>query len=43
MDDSVGSKHGSKSQLTKFKYFAIGMKDSYRFPIFLGWRDEDDL
>lgn len=30
-------------KLAKFKYFAIGMKDSYRFPIFLGWRDEDDL
>lgn len=30
-------------KLAKFKYFAIGMKDSYRFPIFQGWRDEDDL
>jgi DNA ligase-1 len=30
-------------KLAKFKYFAVGMKDSYRFPIFLGWRDEDDL
>jgi DNA ligase-1 len=30
-------------KLAKFKYFAIGMKDSYRFPIFLGWRDQDDL
>lgn len=29
-------------KLAKFKYFEIGMKDSYRFPIFLGWRDEDD-
>jgi DNA ligase-1 len=30
-------------KLAKFKYFAVGMKDSYRFPIFQGWRDEDDL
>lgn len=29
-------------KLAKFKYFAVGMKDSFRFPIFLGWRDEDD-
>lgn len=27
----------------KFKYFAVGMLDSYRFPIFLGIRHEDDL
>ena len=30
-------------KLAKFKYFAIGMKDSFRFPIFQGWRDEEDL
>jgi len=30
-------------KLAKFKYFAIGMKDSYRFPIFQGWRDQDDM
>jgi len=30
-------------KLAKFKYFAIGMKDSFRFPIFQGWRDADDL
>jgi len=30
-------------KLAKFKYFEIGMKDSYRFPIFLAWRDEDDM
>lgn len=30
-------------KLAKFKFFAVGMKDSYRFPIFLGWRDVDDL
>lgn len=30
-------------KLAKFKYFEVGMKDSYRFPIFQGWRDEDDV
>lgn len=30
-------------KLAKFKHFAIGQKDSYRFPIFQGWRDEDDV
>lgn len=30
-------------RLAKFKYFEIGMKDSYRFPIFQGWRDEEDM
>jgi DNA ligase-1 len=30
-------------KLAKFKYFEIGMKDSYRFPIFQGWRDEEDM
>lgn len=30
-------------KLAKFKYFEIGMKDSFRFPIFQGWRDEDDM
>lgn len=30
-------------RFAKFKYFEIGMKDSYRFPIFLGWRDEEDM
>lgn len=30
-------------KLAKFKYFEIGMKDSYRFPIFLGWRDVEDM
>lgn len=30
-------------KLAKFKYFEVGMKDSYRFPIFLGWRDEEDM
>lgn len=27
----------------KFKYFAVGMIDSYRFPIWLGFRDEEDM
>lgn len=27
----------------KVKYFAIGMKDAPRHPVFLGWRDEKDM
>lgn len=30
-------------KLAKFKHFEVGQKDSFRFPIFQGWRDEDDL
>ena len=30
-------------KMIKFKYQKIGMKDSYRMPIFMGWRDPDDL
>lgn len=30
-------------KLAKFKHFEIGAKDSFRFPIFQGWRDEDDI
>lgn len=30
-------------KLVKFKYFPIGMKDTVRFPVFLGFRDEDDI
>lgn len=30
-------------KLVKFKYFATGMKDAPRFPIFLGFRDLDDM
>lgn len=26
----------------KVKFFAVGMKDAPRFPVFLGWRDERD-
>lgn len=29
-------------KLAKFKYFAVGVKDAPRFPIFLGLRDRDD-
>jgi len=29
-------------QLAKYKHFPIGVKDAPRFPVFLGWRDEDD-
>ena len=29
--------------LITFKHFAIGRKDSFRFPIFKGFRDEDDV
>lgn len=27
----------------KFKYFPVGSKDKHRFPIFLGFRDTDDM
>lgn len=30
-------------RLAKVKYFAIGMKDAPRHPVFLGWRDERDM
>lgn len=30
-------------KLAKFKYFAVGMKDAPRHPVFLGWRDAADL
>lgn len=29
-------------KLAKVKYFAIGMKDAPRHPVFLGWRDGSD-
>lgn len=29
--------------LAKVKYFAVGMKDAPRHPVFLGWRDRSDL
>lgn len=30
-------------KLAKVKHFAIGAKDSLRFPVFLGWRNELDM
>jgi len=30
-------------QLVKYKYFAFGMKDKVRFPVFIGFRHTDDL
>jgi DNA ligase 1 len=30
-------------KIVKFKYFATGMKEAPRFPIFLGFRSEDDM
>lgn len=30
-------------KLAKFKHFEIGKKDSFRFPIFLGFRSEEDM
>lgn len=32
-----------RGKLAKIKYFAIGMKDAPRHPVFLGWRDERDM
>lgn len=29
--------------MVKFKYFPVGVKDAPRFPIFLGFRDKDDI
>lgn len=29
--------------IVKFKYFPVGIKDAPRFPIFLGFRDKDDM
>lgn len=30
-------------RVVKYKYFAVGVKDKPRFPIFLGFRDPDDM
>lgn len=30
-------------RLAKFKYFPVGVKDAPRHPVFLGWRDSNDL
>ena len=42
-DEVWKNKEKYLGRLAKFKYFAIGMVDSYRFPIFQGFRDEEDL
>ena len=31
------------NKFIKFKHFEVGQKDSFRFPIWLGFRDEDDM
>lgn len=31
------------NKFIKFKHFEIGQKDSFRFPIWLGFRDEEDM
>ena len=31
-----------RGRLVKFKYFAIGIKEAPRHPVFLGWRDRSD-
>ncbi|MAD98742.1 MAG: putative DNA ligase [Prokaryotic dsDNA virus sp.] len=30
-------------KIVKFKYFEVGVKDAPRFPVFLGFRDPDDM
>lgn len=30
-------------RIVKFKYFAQGIKTAPRFPVFIGWRDKDDM
>ena len=42
-DEVWKNKEKYLGKLTKFKHFEIGQKDSFRFPIFQGWRDEDDM
>jgi DNA ligase-1 len=37
-----GNQAAHKGRLAKVKYFAIGMKDAPRHPVFLGWRDRID-
>jgi DNA ligase-1 len=32
-----------KGEIVKFKYFAIGVKDAPRHPVFIGFRDASDL
>lgn len=42
-DEVWANKEKYLGKLAKFKHFEIGQKDSYRFPIFQGWRDEEDM
>lgn len=42
-DEVWQNKEKYLGKLAKFKHFEVGQKDSFRFPIFQGWRDEDDL
>ena len=42
-DEVWQNKEKYLGSLAKFKYFAIGMVNSYRFPIFLGFRDKEDM
>jgi DNA ligase-1 len=35
--------NGMKGQIVKYKYFAIGVKDAPRHPVFLGFRDRRDM
>lgn len=42
-DEVWANKEKYLGKLAKFKHFEVGAKDSFRFPIFCGWRDEDDL
>ena len=38
-----GNKQNYLGRIAKFKYFSIGMKDSPRHPVWLGWRDKIDV
>lgn len=38
-----GDKKAYLGKIVKYKYFDVGMKDKPRHPIFLGWRDPDDM
>jgi DNA ligase-1 len=42
-DEVWNNKEKYIGKLAKFKYFAIGMVNSYRFPIFISFRDSDDI
>jgi DNA ligase-1 len=42
-DEIWNNKEKYIGALAKFKHFEVGQKDSYRFPIFLGWRDVQDM